>query len=316
MAILYHSAAPEMQAWHPDFARALPEQEFRLLETLAPAADITAAILWMPPHGLLASLPNLRVIFSLGAGVDHLFADPSFPAHIPVVRVVDPDMTRQMADYVLLHTLLHHRRMPEYAAQQTTGGWNHLAQSTPAQTRVGIMGLGEMGSATARRLRDNGFAVSGWSRSPKREEGVRCFAGAAEWDAFLAATEILVCLLPLTPQTRGILRAETFRKLARPPADTMPGPILINPGRGAHINEPDLLAALEDGTLGGASLDVFAEEPLPSDHPLRHKPNVVITPHNAAITNPSFLIESVRANLARLAHGDSPTPLADPSRGY
>lgn len=315
MAILYHSAVPDMQAWHPDFVRALPEQEFRLLDAHAPAADITAAIVWMPPHGLLATLPNLRVIFSLGAGVDHLFADPDFPAHIPTVRVVDPDMTRQMADYVLLHTLLHHRRMPAYAAQQSAGGWHHHAQSAPAQTRVGIMGLGEMGLGAARRLRDNGFSVSGWSRTPKREEGVTCFAGDKEWDAFLAATEILVCLLPLTEATRGILCADTFRKLARP-ASGLPGPILINPGRGAHCNEADLLAALEDGTLGGASLDVFAEEPLPSDHPLRHRADVVITPHNAAVTNPSFLIESVRSNLAHLARNQPPTPLADPHRGY
>ena len=314
MAILFHSSVDDMQAWRAEFERALPERRFLGLDECG-GEEIDCAVVWEPPAGLLASLPNLRLVFSLGAGVDHLFADAAFPSHVPVVRVVDPDLTRQMSEFVLLQVLHHHRRMPEYAAQQRSGEWRVLAQRPPAQARVGVMGLGVLGMDAARRLRDCGFAVAGWSRSPKAEPGIDCFAGAAQWKDFLGRTEILVCLLPLTPETRGILCLETFGALARP-ADGLPGPVVINPGRGAHVREADVLAALDDGTLGGASLDVFAEEPLPAEHPLRRRQDVVVTPHIAATTNPAFVAASIRDNLARLQRGEAPGPLAHPERGY
>ena len=315
MAILFYSSVDDMDAWRKDFERVLPGERIYFPDEYESAEDIEYAAMWDPPDGLLASLPNLRVVFSLGAGVDHLFKDKNFPKHIPVVRVVDPGMTHQMSEYVLLQVMLHHRRMAEYAALQRRREWNLLPTQPVAQTRVGVMGLGILGMDAAQRLRDFGFDVAGWSRSPKSAEGITCFSGAGEWDAFLGRSEILICLLPLTEETRGILSMQTFKKLARP-SEGMRGPVLINPGRGGHQCEADILEALDKGILGGASLDVFGEEPLPEGHAFWGREDIVVTPHAAAATNPVFVAESIRDNLARLSRGEEMTPLADAGRGY
>ena len=315
MAILFYSSVDDMDAWRAHLERVLPQETFCFPGEYESAEEIEFALMWEPPAGLLASLPNLRLVFSMGAGVDHLFADKAFPQHVPVVRVVDPNLTRQMSDFTLLQVLYHQRRMMEYAAQQRRREWLLLPQRRVEETRIGVMGLGVLGMAAARCLRDFGFDVSGWSLSPKQEEGITCFAGEAQRDAFLQRSEILVCLLPLTEATRGILSLEVFSKLARP-AEGLPGPILINPGRGAHVREADVVTALENGTLGGASLDVFAEEPLPENHPFWGRDDVVITPHAAAATDPIFVAESMRLNLERLARGEAVGPLVDFQRGY
>ena len=315
MAILLYSSIDDMDVWRGHFESVLPGKTIYLPGEFKNAEEIEYAAMWEPPSGMLSSLPNLKVVFSLGAGVDHLFRDGSFPRHIPVVRVIDPSLTEQMCEYVLLHVMYHHRRMWEYKVFQSKSEWNLLETKRIGDVRVGIMGLGVLGMAVARVLRDFGFSVAGWSSSRKEEDGVSYFAGAGEWDAFLERTEILVCLLPLTDATRGILSSAVFEKLARC-GDTMRGPVLINPGRGGHMVEEDVLTALENGVLGGASLDVFEEEPLDAKSGFWGRDDVVVTPHSAAATDPVFVASSIRDNLAKLERGEEVGPLAYVERGY
>ena len=315
MSILLYSSIDDMDVWRGHFESVLPEKTIYLPGEFENAEDIEYAAIWEPPSGMLSSLPNLKVVFSLGAGVDHLFRDGSFPRHVPVVRVIDPSLTEQMCEYVLLHVMYHHRRMWEYRVFQRKSEWNLLETKRIGNVHVGIMGLGVLGMAVARVLRDFGFSVAGWSSSRKEENGVICFVGADEWDAFLERTEILVCLLPLTDATRGILSSAVFEKLSRC-GDMMCGPVLINPGRGGHMAERDVLAALENGVLGGASLDVFGEEPLDAKSGFWRRDDVVVTPHSAAATDPMFVASSIRDNLARLERGEEVGPLAYVERGY
>lgn len=315
MAILLYSSIDDMDVWRGHFRRALPNEKIYLPDEFENTEEIEYAAMWEPPSGMLSSLPNLKVVFSLGAGVDHLFRDGSFPRHVPVVRVIDPSLTEQMCEYVLLHVMYHHRRMWEYARLQRKSEWNLLETKRIGDVRVGVMGLGVLGMAVARVLRDFGFSVAGWSSSHKEENGVACFVGEDEQDAFLERTEILVCLLPLTDSTRGILSSGVFEKLARC-GDTMHGPVLINPGRGGHMVEEDVLAALESGVLGGASLDVFGEEPLDAGSGFWGRDDVVVTPHSAAATDPVFVASSIRDNLAKLERGEKVGPLAYVKRGY
>lgn len=315
MSILLYSSVDDMDVWRGYFESLLPKEKIYLPGEFENAEKIEYAAMWEPPSGMLSGLPNLKVVFSLGAGVDHLFKDKSFPRHIPVVRVIDPGLTEQMCEYVLLHVMYHHRRMWEYNMLQRKGEWNLLETKRVHEVRVGVMGLGVLGMAVAKVLRDFGFSVAGWSRARKKEKGIECFAGPNQWDEFLGKTEILVCLLPLTSATRRILSMKVFKKLACC-GDQMRGPVLINPGRGGHMVEEDVLAALESGVLGGASLDVFDQEPLGAESRFWSRDNVIVTPHSAAATDPIFVASSIRDNLARLKRGEKVGPLAHVERGY
>ncbi len=302
-----------------------PERYDKSLRALAPGADIRLwpdhgekediryALAWNPPEGELATYPNLEVIFSAGAGVEHLLEDPALP-DLPIVRLVDANLTMRMSEYVTLHVLLHHRRMLEYGAQQRAKEWRLLDQPAAEEVRVGVMGLGELGRDSALKLGALGFKVAGWSRTAKRIEGIEGFAGADGLDGFLARTDILIALLPLTGETAGILNAALFAKLAR--GGALPGPVLINAGRGGLQAEADILAALEEGTLWAASLDVFETEPLPGTSPLWSHPRVVITPHNASISEGPAVAGYVLEGIAAHERGEALRNLVDKKRGY
>ena len=276
-------------------------------------ADIHYAAVWKPGHGELAAFPNLRVIFNLGAGVDALMADSSLPK-VPLVRVAVGDLTGRMTEYVVLHVLMHHRQEPYLRACQREKRWEPRSQWSANAISVGVMGLGTLGADAADALRRVGFRVSGWSRNPRQIDGIDCYHGKAQLDTFLQRTDILVCLLPLTPDTRHILNRELFARLNR--HSPIGAPVLINAGRGGLQNEADVLQCLDDGTLGAASLDVFADEPLPPDSPFWTHPNVVLTPHNAADTDPDEISKYVARQIDRFEAGGALENVVDPARGY
>ena len=276
-------------------------------------ADIHYAAVWKPAQGELAAFPKLRVIFNLGAGVDALMADSSLP-NVPLVRVAVSDLTQRMTEYVALHVLMHHRQEIYLRTCQREQRWEPRSQWPASAISVGIMGLGTLGADAAAALRRLGFAVSGWSRSRKQIDGIECFYGSSQLDAFLQRSDILVCLLPLTPDTRQVLNRGLFSKLNR--NSPMGAPVLINAGRGGLQDEADILACLDDGTLGAASLDVYATEPLPIDSRFWTHPNIVLTPHNAADTDPDEISKYVARQIERFEAGGALENIVDPTRGY
>jgi glyoxylate/hydroxypyruvate reductase A len=275
--------------------------------------DIAYACVWKAPHGLLAKLPKLQAIINLGAGVDHLLADPDLPA-VPIGRVAHDDLTQRVAGYVVLHVLMHHRRQRLYDSQQRERVWRVHDQPAASEVVVGIMGLGVIGRAAADVLARLGFRLAGWSRSPKTIEGVETFHGEAGLEQFLARTEILICLLPHTRNTEGILNLALFRRLKRD--GRAGGAFLINAGRGSLQVDADILQALDEGTLAGAILDVFAREPLPASSPLWLHPKVTITPHNAGDIAPRVFAPHVIAQIERFERGTALDHPVDRSRGY
>ena len=293
-----------------------PERDIRLFGQHGADEDITSVLAWQPPHGALKAFPNLKLIVSVGAGVDHLFSDPELPA-VAVSRYVDPDLTTRMTEYIVLHTLLHTRRLTEYLAQQRTATWRYLPEPTAAQIRVGVMGLGVLGQAAAATLLNLGYQVRGWSRSTKQVAGVDCFAGSEELDAFLAETDVLAVLLPLTKATEGLINRDLLRRLSRTGRHPrLPGPVLINAGRGKLQIETDILAALEASELHAASLDVFETEPLPATSPLWSHPQVVVTPHNAAESADESIVGYFLRQVKRSERGEPPENIVDPEVGY
>ena len=276
-------------------------------------AEIGYACVWRAPAGLLATLPNLKMIVSLAAGVDHLFSDANLP-RVPIVRAAHPDLSMRGTEYVVLHALRYHRRQPLYDEQQRERVWRVHAQPAASDVAVGVMGLGVIGSEAARVLARIGFRVAGWSASAKSIEGVDVFFGDDGLDPFLARTEILICLLPLTEATRGILNRRLFARLKRDGAAD--GAFLINAGRGGLQIDADILAALDDGTLSGATLDVFPQEPLPSDSPMWSHPKVTVTPHNAGDVLPAFMAADVMRQIERFERGEALLNTVDRRRGY
>lgn len=276
-------------------------------------AEVHYATVWKPVPGDLASFPNLRAIFNLGAGVDALMADKSLP-DVPLVRVAVPDLTNRMTEYVVLHVLMHHRQELYLRDSQRARRWEPKYQWPASAVTVGVMGLGTLGADAADVLRRLGFRVAGWSRSARDIAGVECFHGTAGMDAFLRKTDILVCLLPLTPDTHGILNRDVFGKLHRD--SPLGAPVLINAGRGGLQNEADILACLDDGTLGAASLDVFVQEPQPPDSRFWTHPKVVLTPHNAADTDADAISVYVAEQIARFEAGGTLENVVDRTRGY
>jgi len=309
MALLFRSSPESAARWQPHFARLMPELEVRVWPEVGDCAAIDYALVWQPEPGLLASLPNLKLIMNLGAGVDHLLADPTTPRHVPIVRLVDPYMTEAMSEYVALQVLRLHRRDLDYAAQQRDRVWWELDQKNAAERRVGILGFGVLGQDAGRKLQALGFDLAGWSRGAKAVPGVATYAGAAELPAFLGRSEILVCLLPLTRETEGILDRRLFSQLPR-------GAALVNAARGGHLVDADLLAALGTGQLSAAVLDAFRDEPLPPDHPFWSHPRIVVTPHIAALTNPPTAAPILLDNIRRLREGRPLENQVDPARGY
>ena len=309
MALLFRSTVDSAARWRAQLTLLTRELEVRVWPEIGNPAEIDYALVWRPEPGFLASLPNLKLILSLGAGVDHLLGDPLLPRHLPIVRLVDPHLTHAMSEYVVLQVLRLHRRDLEYRTQQQAVVWRELDQPNAAERRVGILGLGELGQDAAKKLTALGFDVAGWSRGERTIAGVRCHAGAPGLPPLLGRSEILVCLLPLTAETEGILNARTLAQLPK-------GAALVNAARGAHLVEEDLLAALASGQISAAVLDVFRQEPLPADHPFWHHPRIVMTPHVAAFTNPATAAPIILDNIRRFEEGRPLLNRIDPARGY
>jgi glyoxylate/hydroxypyruvate reductase A len=314
VALLLAITGWQPQEWLARFRALAPERDIRLWpDGVGDPTEIAYACAWKAPYGLLAGFPHLEAIFSLGAGVDALVADPTLP-DVPVARIVDPDLTRRMTEYVVLHVLMHHRRVRLYDRQQRERLWRDHHQPAAGEVAVGIMGLGVLGRDAAATLARLGFKVAGWSRTERPVAGIARFHGAAGLDPFLARTEILVCLLPHTPATEGVLNLALLRKLERDGA--LGGAFLINAGRGKLQIDADIAAALDEGSLAGATLDVFPTEPLPPDSPLWAHPKITITPHNAAESDPQALVANVLRQIARFERGLPLENVIDRRLGY
>lgn len=307
-----------IRGWSPDewmaaLRELAPGRQVQQAPDVADPAAVRYALVWKPLPGSLAGYPNLEAIFSLGAGVDQLMADPTVP-DVPVARIVDPDLTMRMTEWVVMQVLIHHRQQRAYDRFQADSRWRPLSQWPASAVRVGVMGMGVLGRAAADALRMLGFRVSGWSASPKQVDGIVCHAGTDGLGAFLADTDILVVLLPLTDDTRGILDAGLVDRLSR--AGPLGGPVLINAGRGGLQVEADIAAALRDGRLKAATLDVFEEEPLPPGNPLWTAPNCIVTPHVAADSDPRSLTANVLARIDAYERGEGLSNVVDRGRGY
>jgi glyoxylate/hydroxypyruvate reductase A len=309
MAIVFYSTVDSAARWRAELARLMPEREFRVWPDIADPAAIDYAIVWRPPPELLASLRHVKLILSLGAGVDHLLANPGLPPGVPIARLVDPYLTDAMSEYVVLQVLRLHRQDLDYQAQQRRMEWLERAQKNAGERPIGILGCGMIGQDAARKLKFLGFDVAGWTRSARQIPGLPTYAGASGLDALAARSEILVCLLPLTAATEGILNAALFARLPR-------GAGLVNAGRGRHLVEEDLIPALDLGQLSAAALDVFREEPLAPDHPFWRHPRILVTPHIAGTTNPATAAAVLCDAIHRFEEGRAVPNLVDPARGY
>lgn len=295
--------------WIAALGKELPGLEIHVWPDHGDADEVEFAVIWGPYAREMKQFPNLKAMLSLGAGVDHILDQVDRPPNVPVVRLIDSGLRTGMIEYVLYNVLRYHRRMPDYAQQQNKALWIERSQSVPSERRVGILGLGEIGLACAEALNRLGFDVIGWSRSKKEILNVGCFYGDESLKPFLSQSHILICLLPLTPETQGILNKVTLAAL---PA----GSYLINVGRGGHLMEGDLLDALNNGHIAGATLDVFREEPLGKDNPFWHHPNVTVTPHIAALTLPQTAAPVIANIIKRVRAGRKVPGMVDPALGY
>ncbi|WP_202978031.1 2-hydroxyacid dehydrogenase [Pseudomonas nabeulensis] len=305
------SASDDMSAMAEAWRARHPGHDVRLAQALGDPAEIDVAVCWFPPPGVLASLPRLRLIQSVGAGIEHLLHDPLLPRHLPAFRIIDPQMAEGMAAYVSWAVISAQRGMSRYTEAQRAGLWATAEVEPPRQHRVGILGLGALGLNCARTLSALGYRVVGWSRSAKPDlpAAVEGFVGAAQLPAFLGRCDSLVCLLPLTAQTHGMLDAALFAQLPV-------GAHLINVGRGDHLVEADLLAALSSGQLGLATLDTFSVEPLPAGHAFWGHPQVRITPHVATRTPLDVIAAQLLENLQGLSHDTPSARQVNWARGY
>ena len=267
------------------------------------------ALVWKPEPGALGQFPNLKIIFSIGAGLDHLKGENMVPVGVPIIRMVEDGLTAGMVEYVLYNTLRFHRFMPEFESHRKTKTWQPIEQIDASDRTVGILGIGVLGGACAQALCNLNFNVIGWSRSAKNLDGVKCFHGESQLPDVLAQSQILICLLPLTQETRHIISAKNLALLPK-------GAYVINAGRGGHQNEDDILHALQSGQLAGVALDVFEQEPLDQDNPLWDHPSVYITPHIASMTLPSFSAKHVYQNIQYFRQGQPLTHVADMDKGY
>jgi glyoxylate/hydroxypyruvate reductase len=307
-AIAYISRDTDGVLWNKVLTAGLGPIDFRTLADLGSLDDIEIALAWKPDPGLLATLRNLRLIVSLGMGVDHLLTDDRLP-DVPIVRIMDEGLIGQMSEYAIFWALRHHRDIDKYAASQRARQWKPLDFVDTIHRRVGIMGLGTIGQDTAGKFAMLGFPTAGWSRTAKRLPGIETFHGRDGLRQFLGRTDILVDVLPLTRDTRGLLDAKAFAALPK-------GAYFINMARGGHVVDEALLAALDSGHLSGAALDVFNQEPLPADHPYWTHPKLQVTPHIAGATNPRTASPGVIENIKRLREGRDLIHRVDPKTGY
>ena len=308
-AVLFRSGNDNPVAWREALTKRIPGLELRVYPDIGDPEEIDFALVWKAPHGTFNGMTNLKAICSLGQGVDHIFEDPDLPDGPQIVRIVDPWMARAMAEWVLLQVLRFHRQGPAYEQAQKDGRWIKLDAEETSTRRIGIMGMGALGAEAARVISSLGFDVAGWSRSRKDIPGVKSFAGSNEMDAFLGRTDILCCLLPLTPETTDLIDADLLGKLPN-------GAFVVNSGRGAQLVEEDLLAALDSGHIAGAALDVFRVEPLPEGHPFWGHPKVQVWPHVSAQTNADSAADQIAENIRRLRAGQELLNTVGRDQGY
>ncbi|MDP6704744.1 MAG: glyoxylate/hydroxypyruvate reductase A [Alphaproteobacteria bacterium] len=307
--LLFSSKEDPVDLWVPELQKNLPDVKIRVAPEFGDKSEIEYALVWKPPFGMLASLPNLKAIFSVGAGADHILADPERPQHLPVVRMIDDYLRDMMSECAILGVLHFHRMMPAYEADRTEEIWQRRWPHYTPDCTVGVLGLGAIGRDIAAKLGVLGFPVHGWSRTPRSVAGMTCHHGADGLAAMLPHCRYLVCVLPLTDETRGIIDAALLAQLPN-------GAIVVNLGRGGHVVDDDLLAALATGHISGAFLDVFNEEPLPEGHPYWHHPQVAMTPHVAGEIVPRSAARTVAENLRRHQRGEEMTGVMDLTRGY
>jgi glyoxylate/hydroxypyruvate reductase len=300
--------------WAAAMKKVAPNLDVRVWpNNLGRVEDIKYAAAWLPPADLLKGFPNLKLICSLGAGVDAILGDPTLPREIPIVRVNDPDLTNRMSEYIVLHVLMHHRQQRRLDASQKLKVWDSFATHAAPAITVGIMGMGVMGADAAKKLAMLGFNVIGWSRSRKVIDGVKCYAND-ELNEFLGHTDILISLLPATAETDGIINRSLIQKLSR--KGPFGAPIIINAGRGRQQVEEDIVTCLDNGELYAATLDVFRKEPLPTTSPLWSHPKVTLTPHVAADSDPETICRYVHQQIMRFERGEPLQNLVDRARGY
>ena len=306
MRIYFHSSATKAAPWVEALRAALPEAEVAEWKPGSPPAD--HAVVWSPPQQLLDEQPQLRGLFNIGAGVDALMG-LRIPPHTQVVRLDDAGMSVQMAEFVCHAVIRHFRELDAYENDIRQGKWSFRRPRLRQEFPVGFMGLGVLGARVARAVQHFEFPVLGWSRSPRRLEGARCFAGEGQLDDFLAATRVLVCLLPLTPETENILNRRTLGRL-------MPGGYLVNVARGGHLVEADLLGLLDEGHLAGATIDVLRDEPPPADHPFWRHPKINLTPHTSARTLRDESVGQIASKIRAMARGEPVAGVVDRAKGY
>ena len=309
--VAVHSTGDGPSAWVAALKAEMPGVDARpaLEITGDDLARVDVSISWRLPHGVMARFPNLKLAQSIGAGVDHILEDPQRPTHVPIARLIDPFMAGSMTHHIVLQILRWHRQADKYERFRAEHVWPMSEAFDHRHLHVAILGLGTLGEHLSRALTALEIANTGWTRSPRTVEGVASVSGAAELDALLGRSNVVVCLLPLTDQTEGVLCADLFAKLPK-------GALLVNVGRGGHLVEEDLIPALESGQLSAAALDVFRQEPLPSDHPFWSDDRIYITPHIAAEVNPPTASIVFAKNIALVRAGKAPTGLVDLDRGY
>lgn len=271
--------------------------------------EVDFALAWKHPRGLFKNYPNLKVIASMGAGVDHITSDPELPENVKITKVVDEILEEDMGNFVLSLILDHQRDLSVYKRQQAEKNWSPINYKRNKDVKVGILGLGHLGLTTAKTLVKNGFNVHGFSKTPKDIDNIESFAGENELEAFLEESEILVNLLPLTPQTEKILNKGFFQKLPK-------GAYVINVARGEHLVELDLIEMLDQGHLSGAALDVFWQEPLPEDHPFWEHPKILVTPHIASVTHPRYVVPQIVENYERMMEEEPLKNVVEREKGY
>lgn len=308
MSILLVCQHRDSKPWFKAFNEKNPDLDIQVYPEVENPDDIEFAISWRHPEGIYKNYPNLKVIASMGAGVHHVLKDQTIPDDVKITRIVDENLTRDMADFALLNTLFHIRNYNFHIAQQQERNWQIKAYRQPQETKVGILGMGVLGQAVAEKLNQNDFQVLGWSKSKKENKAFRSFT-ENEFDEFMSQLDILICLLPLTEETEGVLNYENLKKLPQ-------GAKIINLARGPHVVDDDLLKLLDEEHLSSAILDVFDEEPLPKNSPYWSHPKVLVTPHVASMTDPQSVVNQIYDNIENMKNGKDLKNQVDRSKKY
>ncbi|HKQ94688.1 MAG TPA: glyoxylate/hydroxypyruvate reductase A [Aestuariivirgaceae bacterium] len=307
-ALLFYSRFDDPKEWEAALKSHLPSLDFRVYPEVGDPADIKYALVWKPFPGFFQDLRNISLVVNLGAGIDSIAGRTDLPS-VPVSRLCDSGMVALMKSYVLFAAIRYARTIPEFEAAKRRGEWQYIHPRALSKIKIGVVGLGKLGSAVASALAELGFDTRGWDFMPKSIAGVKSSSDPTDWESFLSEIEILVNMLPLTPKTRNMIDAGVFRSLRR-------GAKFINASRGEVVDEDALVDALRSGHLGGATLDAFATEPLPAGHPLWTMENVLITPHLASITIPEAAAADVAESIRRVARGDDPLNKVELERGF